>query len=83
MTAKINDNLWSEGYSGDSNFSFEQMISFASRGEFVRAGDLVGSGTVGTGCGLELDKWIKPNDIVELEIQRIGKLINKVTKQGI
>lgn len=83
MTAKINGDLWSEGYSGDSHFSFEQMISFASRGEFVRAGDLMGSGTVGTGCGLELDKWIKPNDIVELEIERIGKLTNKVIKQGI
>ena len=38
------------------------MISFASKEEWLLATDLLGSGTVGTGCGLELDKWIKPND---------------------
>lgn len=82
MTAKVNNDLWSEGHSGDSKFNFQEMISFASQEEFIIAGDLMGSGTVGTGCGLELDKWIKPNDTVELEVERIGKLKNKVVKNG-
>jgi 2-keto-4-pentenoate hydratase/2-oxohepta-3-ene-1,7-dioic acid hydratase in catechol pathway len=46
--------------------------------EWIRATDFLGSGTVGTGCGLELDKWIKPGDLLELEIERIGKLKNIV-----
>lgn len=78
MTAKVNGKLWSSGYSGDSHFSWAQMIAHVAQDEWVIAGDVFGSGTVGTGCGLELDKWIQPNDILELEIERIGKLINTV-----
>lgn len=78
MTAKINGVEWSRGYSGDSQFSWAQMISHVAQDEWVRAGDLFGSGTVGTGCGLELDKWIKAGDVIELEIEKIGKLRNIV-----
>lgn len=78
MTAKINGKLWSEGYSGESHFSWAQMIEHVSKDEWIVPGDVFGSGTVGTGCGLELDKWIQPNDIIELEVEKIGKLINKV-----
>jgi 2-keto-4-pentenoate hydratase/2-oxohepta-3-ene-1,7-dioic acid hydratase in catechol pathway len=81
MTAKINGVEWSRGQSGDAHFSWAQMIEHTSRNEWILAGDLFGSGTVGTGCGLELDKWIKPGDIVELEIEKIGKLINTVGKK--
>lgn len=78
MTAKINGVEWSRGRSGDSHFTWAQMIEHASRDEWVLAGDFFGSGTVGTGCGLELDRWIKPGDKIELEIEQIGKLINTV-----
>ncbi len=78
MTAKVNGEEWSRGYSGDAHFTFNQMIAHASQDEWILPGDLMGSGTVGTGCGLELDKWIQPGDLVELEIENIGKLINKV-----
>jgi 2-keto-4-pentenoate hydratase/2-oxohepta-3-ene-1,7-dioic acid hydratase in catechol pathway len=78
MTAKINGIEWSRGFSGDSQFTWAQMINHVSKDEWILAGDLFGSGTVGTGCGLELDKWIKSGDIIELEIEKIGKLINKV-----
>ncbi|MBY0416177.1 MAG: fumarylacetoacetate hydrolase family protein [Bdellovibrionales bacterium] len=82
MTAKINGALWSSGQSGDSHFSWAQMIEHASRDEWVLAGDFFGSGTVGTGCGLELDRWIQPGDTVELEIEKIGKLVNVVGKKS-
>jgi 2-keto-4-pentenoate hydratase/2-oxohepta-3-ene-1,7-dioic acid hydratase in catechol pathway len=76
MTATINDELWSEGYTGDAHFTWAQMIEHASKEEWLLATDFMGSGTVGTGCGLELDKWIKSGDIVELEIERIGRIKN-------
>ena len=78
MTAKVNGVEWSRGHSGDSHFSWAQMITHVAADEWVKAGDLFGSGTVGTGCGLELDKWVKPGDLIELEIEKIGKLINRV-----
>jgi 2-keto-4-pentenoate hydratase/2-oxohepta-3-ene-1,7-dioic acid hydratase in catechol pathway len=81
MTAKINGQEWSRGHSGDSHFTWAQMIEHASKDEWLLAGDFFGSGTVGTGCGLELDRWIKEGDIVELEIEKIGKLINRVGKK--
>ena len=80
MTAKINGELWSEGNSGSIFHSFEKMIAFASLEETLSPGDIIGSGTVGTGCGLELDRWVKPGDIIELEIEKIGVLKNKVVK---
>ncbi len=83
MTAKVNGVEWSRGQSGDSNFTWAEMIAHVSRDEWVRSADLFGSGTVGTGCGLELDKWIKPGDILELEIEGIGKLINKVGSKAV
>ena len=76
MTAKINGQEWSRGKSGDSHFSWAQMIAHVSQDEWVLPGDLFGSGTVGTGCGLELDKWIKSGDTIELEVENIGILKN-------
>lgn len=76
MTATINGELWSIGYTGDSHYTWAQMIEHASREEWLLSTDFMGSGTVGTGCGLEIDKWIQTGDIIELEIEKIGKLKN-------
>lgn len=78
MQAMINGDLWSEGFTGDSHYTWAQMIEHASKEEWILSTDFMGSGTVGTGCGLELDKWIQPGDIIELEIERIGRLKNIV-----
>jgi 2-keto-4-pentenoate hydratase/2-oxohepta-3-ene-1,7-dioic acid hydratase in catechol pathway len=78
MTASVNGEEWSRGQSGDSHYSWGQMIEHLSMEEWIRATDFIGSGTVGTGCGLELDKWIKPGDLLELSIDRIGTLKNIV-----
>ncbi len=80
MTARINGEKWSEGNSSTMYHKFEKMIAFASQDETLYPGDLIGSGTVGTGCGLELDRWVKPGDVIELEIEKIGVLRNKVAK---
>ncbi len=81
MKARINGEIWSEGNSGSITHSFEKMIAFASMDETLYPGDLIGSGTVGGGCGLELDRWVKPGDLMELEIEKIGTLRNRVVKK--
>jgi 2-keto-4-pentenoate hydratase/2-oxohepta-3-ene-1,7-dioic acid hydratase in catechol pathway len=78
MTAAVNGEEWSNGQSGDSHYSWGEMIEHMTMEEWTRATDFIGSGTVGTGCGLELDKWIKPGDLLELSIERIGTLKNIV-----
>lgn len=82
MTAHINGQEWSRGHSGDSHYSFAEMIAHVSRDEWIMPGELFGSGTVGTGCGLELDKWIKPGDQIDLFVESIGHLVNPVGDKG-
>jgi 2-keto-4-pentenoate hydratase/2-oxohepta-3-ene-1,7-dioic acid hydratase in catechol pathway len=80
MTARVNGETWSEGNSGSIYWKFEQMVEFLSRDDNIYPGDVIGSGTVGTGCGLELNRWVRPGDVIELEIEKIGVLRNRVTK---
>ena len=78
MKAFINNVLWSSGNSRDMHFSFPEIISYISKDETLYPGEFIGSGTVGNGCGLELDRWIQPNDTIELQIEKLGTLKNKV-----
>ncbi|GIW54117.1 MAG: 2-hydroxyhepta-2,4-diene-1,7-dioate isomerase [Nitrospiraceae bacterium] len=81
MIARVNGEVWSRGRFGTIHWSFPQMIAHVSRGETIYPGDLFGSGTVGGGCGLELDRFLNPGDVVELEIQPIGVLRTRIVKQ--
>jgi 2-keto-4-pentenoate hydratase/2-oxohepta-3-ene-1,7-dioic acid hydratase in catechol pathway len=78
MTARINGEVWSEGNSGTSYWTWPQIIEFASMEETLYPGDFLGSGTVEKGCGGELNRWIQPGDVIELEVQGIGILRNRV-----
>ena len=78
MVARVNGEEWSRGQSGAAHYSFSQMMAHVARDEWILSGDLLGSGTVGRGCGLELSRWIQPGDEIELEISGIGILCNKV-----
>ena len=78
MTAHVNGELWSEGNSGAMYWKFEQMIAFLSKDDTILPCDIIGSGTVGTGCGLELDRWVRRGDVIELEIENIGVLRNRI-----
>ena len=80
MTAKVNGETWSQGNSSSIYWKFEQMIAFLSRDDMILPGDVIGSGTVGSGCGLELDRWVQPGDVMELTIEKIGTLRNRVTQ---
>lgn len=82
MSARVNGELWSEGMFGTIYWSFAQMIEHVSRGETVYPGEVWGSGTVGGGCGLEMDRFLQPDDVVELEIQPIGTLKTRIVKES-
>jgi 2-keto-4-pentenoate hydratase/2-oxohepta-3-ene-1,7-dioic acid hydratase in catechol pathway len=81
MTARVNGETWSEGNTKSMYWKFEQMIEYLSRDEQLHPGEILGSGTVGTGCGLELDRWVQPGDVVELEIEKIGVLRNTIVME--
>ncbi len=81
MIARVNGEVWAEGCSGSARWSFPEMIAHVSQEETLYPGDVFGSGTVGGGCGLELDRWIRPGDVVELEIEGIGVLRSRVVRR--
>lgn len=82
MTARVNSEERSRGNWNDLHYSFGEMIARASEGVTLYPGDIIGSGTVGTGCLLELTAakgpWLQPGDEVALEIEGLGILCNTV-----
>ena len=78
MIARVNGEEWGRGNSGSMYWKFEDLISYISRSETLYPGEFLGSGTVGNGCGLEHLRFIKPGDVIELEVERIGVLRNRV-----
>lgn len=86
MTASVNGRRVSEGSWATLHWSFGQMLAYASRGTELRPGDVVGSGTVGTGCLLELSlvhgqeayPWLVPGDEVVLEVELLGAITARV-----
>lgn len=81
MVARVNGEVWSEGNSRDMYWKFPVLIEYISREETLYPGDFIGSGTVGYGCCLELGRWIKPGDAIELEVEGIGVLRNRVERR--
>src|SRR3990172_7508391 len=83
MVARVNGEERSRGNWSDMYYSFGQLIARASQGVELRAGDVIGSGTVGTGCLLEITKgegpWLQKRDQIELEVEGIGSLKNRVS----
>ena len=82
MVARVNGVEFSRGNFKDMYWSFGDIIARASESVMLNPGDVIGSGTVGTGCLLELTKfqgpWLDAGDVVELEIERLGVLRNKI-----
>lgn len=81
MAARVNGQVWSEGSSAGMHFSFADLIAHVSQNETIYPGELWGSGTMTNGCGLELGRWLQPGDVVELEIDGIGVLRNRVVRE--
>jgi 2-keto-4-pentenoate hydratase/2-oxohepta-3-ene-1,7-dioic acid hydratase in catechol pathway len=80
MIARVNGEEWSRGASDQMHYSFEEIIAYISQCETLQPGEFIGSGTVPSGCGLELDRWIRPGDTVELDVEGLGVLRNRVVR---
>jgi 2-keto-4-pentenoate hydratase/2-oxohepta-3-ene-1,7-dioic acid hydratase in catechol pathway len=80
MKVRVNGEEWGRGNSRDMHWKFEDCIAHASRSETLHPGEFFGSGTVGNGCGLEQMRFLSPGDVVELEVEGIGILRNRVVK---
>jgi fumarylacetoacetate (FAA) hydrolase len=82
MLARVDGKEISRGNFNQIYYSFPQMIAHASRNARLRPGDVLGSGTVGTGClleiGTEVHPWFQPGETIELEIDGIGVLRNTI-----
>lgn len=82
MIARVDGKEISRGNFKDIYYSFPQMIAYASRNARLRVGDVLGSGTVGTGClleiGTEVHPWFQRDEVIELEIEGIGVLRNRI-----
>jgi fumarylacetoacetate (FAA) hydrolase len=86
MTATVNGDELSRGTWSSAHFSFGEMVERASADVLLRPGDLIGSGTVGTGCLLEirdekLKRYLEPGDVVTLAIERLGELTAPVVER--
>jgi fumarylacetoacetate (FAA) hydrolase len=86
MTAEVNGVETSRGRWSDLQFSFGEMLARASADVHLRPGDLVGSGTAGTGCLLEvkdatLGRYLEPGDVVTLRVERLGALRNPIEQR--
>jgi 2-keto-4-pentenoate hydratase/2-oxohepta-3-ene-1,7-dioic acid hydratase in catechol pathway len=73
ISAKINGTEWSKGNSSEMPYSFEEIIAHISRDETLYPGEFISSGTVGNGSGLELNRWLKRGDAVELSVESLVK----------
>jgi fumarylacetoacetate (FAA) hydrolase len=80
MVARVNGEERSRGNLADMYHSWDAIVAAATRNTHLRPGDILGSGTVGTGCILELGdgRWLQSGDVVELEVEGIGVLRNRV-----
>ncbi len=87
-TAEVNGRCLSRGSWADIHFSFGEMLARASSDAWLRPGDLIGSGTVGSGCLLEIKdesgfgRWLEAGDVVTLRIERLGALSNPVVPRS-
>lgn len=80
MEAHVNGERWGGGNSSQMQHDFGAILAHISASETLYPGEVIGSGTVGTGCGLEIGKQLQPGDRFELEIEGIGTLANRIVK---
>jgi hypothetical protein len=78
LEARVDGETWSSGTLANMHFSFPQIIEYITQEADIVPGDLLGSGTIGLGCGFKTDRYLSPGMTVELEAEGIGALRNAV-----
>jgi 2-keto-4-pentenoate hydratase/2-oxohepta-3-ene-1,7-dioic acid hydratase in catechol pathway len=81
MGVRVNGELWGEDSSANMYYTFADLIAYASQAQTLYPGDVFGSGTATDGSGIELDRWVREGDLVELEIEGIGVLRNRIGRK--
>jgi len=81
MEVRVNGKMRSQAVSDGMLFSFEEIIEHVTKDETLMPGEFIGSGTVGNGCGLEIGWYLEHGDTIELDVQKIGILKNRVERQ--
>lgn len=82
MVVEVVGEVWSSGSTAGRRWTFGEMLAWASRDEDLYPTDVVGSGTFGGGCGLDLDRWLQPGQTVELTVDGLGTLTNTVAEKS-
>ena len=80
MICRVNGEEWGRGNSSTMHWKFEDVIAHVSASETLHSGEFIGSGTVGNGCGLEQMRFLNPGDVIELEVEGIGILRNRLVR---
>ena len=78
---RVNNEVWFDGRLGKLAFTFAEFIAYVSRDETLQVGDFFGSGPPKGSAGFEIDRWMKPGDLLECEIQGIGILSNRIVRE--
>jgi 2-keto-4-pentenoate hydratase/2-oxohepta-3-ene-1,7-dioic acid hydratase in catechol pathway len=81
VEVRVNGETRARATTANMLFSFPRLLAYVSQDETIRAGEVFGSGTVGNCCGLEIGRFLQSGDVVELHVDRIGVLRNRVIAQ--
>jgi 2-keto-4-pentenoate hydratase/2-oxohepta-3-ene-1,7-dioic acid hydratase in catechol pathway len=80
MIVRVNGEERGRGNSREMHWKYEDCIAFVSRNETIHPGELLCSGTVGNGSGLEIGRYVEPGDVIELEVEKIGVLRTRIAR---
>jgi 2-keto-4-pentenoate hydratase/2-oxohepta-3-ene-1,7-dioic acid hydratase in catechol pathway len=82
LEVRVNGERWGGDTTANMHHSFADLIAYASMATTLFPGEVLGSGTAAGGSGVELDRWLEPGDVIELEAEGVGVLRNTIGKKG-
>jgi 2-keto-4-pentenoate hydratase/2-oxohepta-3-ene-1,7-dioic acid hydratase in catechol pathway len=82
LTVRINGETWGSDTTARMHHTIEDLVAYASQAQTLYPGEVLGSGTATGGSGVELNRWLKPGDVIEMEADGIGVLRNRVGTPG-
>jgi 2-keto-4-pentenoate hydratase/2-oxohepta-3-ene-1,7-dioic acid hydratase in catechol pathway len=82
MASRVNGKSWCAANSRDMLWSIAEIVAWASTGEYLAPGTLLGSGTAGGGSGIETGRRLQAGDVVELDVEGVGTLTNRIGERG-